>query len=118
MYQITDFHPHALGLEKLTGSNRGLFYTNEQVEQVPTLNADEDGEEMVNQYTYDVYEVSDARFPDGVKDEIVTQRYPRDEEHKMLRKTLAEVIKELKLSDSPQFKEFMNYNDFVESLNV
>ncbi len=118
MYQITDFHHHAIGLEKLTGSNRGLYYTNEQVEQVPNPNAEEDGEEMVDQYTYDVYEVSDARYPDGVKDEVVTQRYPRDEEHKILRKTLAAVIKELNLSDSPSFKDFCDYNNFVESITV
>lgn len=116
MYQNTTFTRHALGLEKLTGSNRGLYYANEQVEQVPNPNAEEDGEEMVTQYTYDVYEVSDARFPDGVKDEVVTQRYPRDEEHKILRKTLAAVIKDLNLSDSPAFKDFRDYNDFVESI--
>lgn len=118
MYQETSFQPHALGLEKLTGSNRGLYYTNEQVEQVPNPNADTDGEDLVPQYTYDVYEVEDARFPDGVKDEVVTQRYPRDKEHQLLRKFLAATLKELKLYDDNRFAEFKDYNDFVESVQV
>lgn len=117
MYQITHTEPHALGLEKFTGSNRGLFYCNEQERLVTTIN-EEGQEEELTLYEYDVYEVSDARFPDAVKDEVITQRYPRDEEHKILRKALAALIKELGMEGREQFKEFMEYNEFVNSVSI
>ena len=65
-----------------------------------------------------MYEVSDARFPDAVKDEVITQRYPRDEEHKILRKALAALIKELGMEGMEKFKEFMGYNEFVNSVSI
>ena len=116
MYQETTSTPHALGLEKFTGSNRGLYYANERVEQAPNPNAEDGESEMVPQYTYDVYEISDARFPDNVKDQVITQQYPCDCEHKILRKTLANLLKSLDLYDSPDFSEFNTYNEFVESV--
>lgn len=118
MYQETTSTPHTLGLEKFTGSNRGLYYANERVEQVPNHNAEDGEPEMVQQYTYDVYEVSDARFPDAVKDEVIIQRYPRDEEHKILRKALAALIAELGIADRECFQEFVEYNDFVNEIKV
>ena len=117
MYQITHTEPHALGLEKFTESNRGLFYCNERERLVTTIN-EEGQEEELTLYKYDVYEVSDARFPDAVKDEVITQRYPRDEEHKILRKALAALIKELGMEGREQFKEFMEYNEFVNSVSI
>jgi len=116
MYQVTLSQPHALGLEKLTGSNRGLYYANEQVEQVPNTNEEEGG--TVPQYTYDVYEISDARFPNNVKDEVITQQFPCDREHMILRKNLAKVLKALDLYDTPEYEEFRDYNEFVESVSV
>lgn len=59
-----------------------------------------------------------ARFTDAVKDEVITQRYPRDEEHKILRKALAALIKELGMEGREQFKEFMEYNEFVNSVSI
>lgn len=117
MYQITHTEPHALGLEKFTGSNRGLFYCNER-ERMVTIVDEEDKEEELTLYEYDVYEVSDARFPDAVKDEVITQRYPRDEEHKILRKALAALIKELGMEGKECFVEFQEYNDFVNSVSL
>ena len=117
MYQITHTEPHALGLEQFTGSNRGLFYCNERERLVTTIN-EEGQEEELTLYEYDVYEVSDARFQDAVKDEVITQRYPRDEEHKILRKALAALIKELGMEGREQFKEFMEYNEFVNSVSI
>lgn len=117
MYQITHTEPHALGLEKFTGSNRGLFYCNERERLVTAIN-EEGQEEELTLYEYDVYEVSDARFPDAVKDEVITQRYPRDEEHKILRKALSALIAELGMEGKEQFKEFMEYNEFVNSVSI
>ena len=117
MYKITHTEPHPLGLEKFTGSNRGLFYCNEHEKQITTV--DEEGqEEEITLYEYDVYEVSDARFPDAVKDEVITQRYPRDEEHKILRKALAALIKELGMVGKECFGEFIEYNEFVNSVSI
>ena len=117
MYTHQSTNRLTLGLEKFTGSNRGLFYCNEKEKQVTTV--DEEGkEEELTLYEYDVYEVSDARFPDAVKDEVITQRYPRDEEHKILRKALAALIKELGMEGREQFKEFMEYNEFVNSVSI
>ena len=45
MYQETTSTPHALGLEKFTGSNRGLYYANERVEQAPNPNAETGADE-------------------------------------------------------------------------
>lgn len=118
MYHEKTSTPHALGLEKFTGSNRGLYYANERVERIPNPNAEEGGPDTVPQYTYDVYEVSDARFPDAVKDEVIIQRYPRDEEHKILRKTLASLITELGMADKEIFAEFVSYNDFVNAVRL
>lgn len=115
MYQETLSSPHALGLEKLTGSNRGLYYANERIEQVPSSDPEHEGE-TVPQYTYDVYEISDARFPNGVKDEVIIQQYPTDEEHKILRKTLAKVLRALDLYDDVAYAEFKTYNEFVENV--
>lgn len=115
MYPETLSSPHALGLEKLTGSNRGLYYANERVEQVPSTAPESEGE-TVPQYTYDVYEISDARFPNEVKDEVIIQQYPADEEHKILRKTLAKVLRALDLYDDAAYAEFKTYNEFVENV--
>ena len=104
---------HPLGLVKLTGSNRGLYYANERITQLPNP---ENEEETVPQYTYDVYEVPDARFPDAVKDAVILQKQPNDAEHKILRKTLGKVLKELNLYDTEDYAESRAYNEFVESI--
>ena len=58
----------------------------------------------------------DARFPDAVKDAVILQKQPNDAEHKILRKTLAKVLKELNLYDTEDYAEFRAYNEFVESI--
>ena len=80
--------PHKLGLEKLTGDNTGLVYTNERTEVV----TDEQGSEHT-EFIYDVYEVNDARDPHKVKNEVINAEHPFGDETKILRKTLAKVLK-------------------------
>ena len=100
-----------LGLHKLTGDNTGLVYTNERTEQEPT---EEGGERTV--YVYDVYEVSDARDPHKVKDEVIESEHPFGDETKILRKTLAKILKDSGKYDDAEFAEFKAYNDFAESV--
>lgn len=100
-----------LGLHKLTGDNSGLFYTNERSEMEPT---EEGGEHQV--WLYDVYEVSDARDPHKVKDEVIENEHPFGDETKILRKTLAKMLKASKKYDSEDFAEFKAYNEFCESV--
>lgn len=106
--------PHKQGLEKLTGDNTGLVYCNERAERVTEP---ETGEERT-EYVYDVYEVSDARDPHKVKDAVISSEHPFGDEKKILRKTLAKVLKELGQYDVDDFKEFKQYNEFCESINV
>ena len=117
MYNVILDEPHKLGLEKLTGSNRGLFYINEKMMDFPS-DALSDSNSAKQKYQPDVYAVEDARFSDAVKDDVITQQFPRDEEHKILRKTLANIISRLSLVDDAEFAEFKEYNDFVESIKV
>lgn len=100
-----------LGLHKLTGDNTGLVYTNERTEQEPT---EEGGERTV--YVYDVYEVSDARDPHKVKDEVIESEHPFGDETKILRKTLAKILKDSGKYDDAEFAEFKAYNEFAESV--
>lgn len=106
--------PHKQGLEKLTGDNTGLVYCNERTEQVTEP---ETGEKRT-EYVYDVYEVNDARDPHKVKDEVISSEHPFGDETKILRKTLAKVLKESEQYDVDDFKEFKQYNEFCESINV
>lgn len=99
------------GLVKLTGDNTGLVYTNERTELEPQENG---GERTV--YVYDVYEVSDARDPHKVKDEVIENQHPYGDETKILRKTLAKVLKSQGVYDSPENAEFKAYNEFAESV--
>lgn len=103
--------PHKLGLEKLTGDNTGLVYTNERTEVVN----DEQGGEHT-EYVYDVYEVTDARDPHKVKNEVINAEHPFGDETKILRKTLAKVLKAADQYDSPDLAEFKQYNEFCESV--
>ena len=102
--------PHKLGLERLTGDNTGLVYANERKEKV----TDENGKERT-EYVYDVYEVSDARDPHKVKNEVINSEHPFGDELKILRKTIRKMLSDTKYN-SDQFVEFKSYNEFVESL--
>lgn len=105
------YEQQQLGLHKLTGDNTGLVYTNERTEQEPT---EEGGERTV--YLYDVYEVSDARDPHKVKNEVIESEHPFGDETKVLRKTLAKILKASEQYDQDEFAEFKAYNEFAESI--
>lgn len=99
-----------LGLHKLTGDNTGLVYTNERSVMEPTEN---DGEKEV--WLYDIYEVSDARDPHKVKNEVISGEHPFGDELKILRKTLRKMLTDAKYN-SADFAEFKAYNEFAESI--
>ena len=105
--------PHKQGLEKLTGDNTGLVYCNEHTEVV----TDEEGKEKT-EYIYDVYEVNDARDPHKVKNEVIENEHPFGDETKILRKTLAKMLKAQKKYDNGDFAEFKQYNEFCEAIRV
>lgn len=105
------YEQQQLGLHKLTGDNTGLVYTNERTEMEPT---EEGGEREV--WLYDVYEVSDARDPHKVKNEVIESEHPFGDETKILRKTIAKILKASKKYDSEDFAEFKAYNEFAESV--
>lgn len=103
--------PHKQGLVRLTGDNTGLVYTNERTEVVP----DENGNEKT-EYIYDVYEVTDARDPHKVKNEVIENEHPFGDEIKILRKTLTKVLKASGQYDDADYTEFKQYNEFCESV--
>ena len=111
MRQERFLEPHKQGLERLTGDNTGLVYCNERTEVV----TDEEGNEKT-EYVYDVYEVSDARDPHKVKNEVIEDIHPFGDETKILRKTLAKVLKAQGVYDAPEYAEFNAYNEFAESV--
>ena len=69
-------------------------------------------------YVYDVFEVSDARDPHKVKDEVIEDIHPDGDETKILRKTIAKILKASGDYDSEDFAEFKAYNEFAESINI
>lgn len=103
--------PHKQGLERLTGDNTGLVYCNERTEVV----IDEDGNEKT-EYVYDVYEITDARDPHKVKNEVIESEHPFGDETKILRKTLAKVLKADGTYNDEAYAEFKTYNEFAESI--
>lgn len=107
------YEPHKQGLERLTGDNTGLVYCNERIELEPQ----EDGTER-EVYVYDVYEVNDTRDPHKVKNDVISNEHPFGDETKILRKTLAKVLKATGQYDSNDYAEFKQYNDFCENINV
>ena len=102
---------HALGLVRLDGDNTGLVYTNERTEVV----YDEQGNEHT-EWLYDVYEVSDARDPHKVKNDVINDQHPFGDETKILRKTIAKLLKEGGKYDDDEFAEFKTYNEFCENV--
>lgn len=104
---------HKQGLERLTGDNTGLVYCNERTEVV----TDEQGNEKT-EYVYDVYEVNDARDPHQVKNDVIENEHPFGDETKILRKTLAKVLKAQGTYDSDDYDEFKQYNEFCEAVRV
>ena len=112
MYEERFLEPHKQGLERFNnGDNAGRFFTNERIEQV----TDEEGNTR-NEYVYDVYEVADCRDPHKVKNEVIESEHPFGDETKILRKTLAKMLKASGQYDSEEFAEFKAYNEFAESI--
>ena len=112
MYEERFSEPHKQGLERFNnGDKAGRFFTNERVEQV----TDEEGNER-NEYVYDVYEVNDCRDPHKVKDSVIEQQHPFGDETKILRKTLAKMLKSQGVYDAQEYAEFKKYNEFAESV--
>ena len=113
MYEERLNEPHALGVEKFNnGSNAGRVFTNERTEQV----TDPDTGDERTVFVYDVYEVNDCRDPHKVKDSVIEQQHPFGDETKILRKTLAKILKVNGSYDDPEFEEFKDYNEFAESV--
>lgn len=112
MYEERFSEPHKQGLERFNnGDNAGRFFTNERIEPV----TDEEGNTR-NEYVYDVYEVADCRDPHKVKNEVIESEHPFGDETKILRKTLAKMLKASGQYDSEEFAEFKAYNEFAESI--
>ena len=112
MYEERFSEPHKQGLERFNnGDNAGRFFTNERIEPV----TDEEGNER-NEYVYDVYEVADCRDPHKVKNEVIEDIHPFGDETKILRKTLAKVLKAQGVYDAPEYAEFKAYKEFAESV--
>lgn len=112
MYEERFSEPHKQGLERFNnGDNAGRFFTNERIEPV----TDEEGN-IRNEYVYDVYEVADCRDPHKVKNDVISEEHPFGDETKILRKTLAKMLKAAGTYDSVDFAEFKAYNDFAESV--
>ena len=70
------------------------------------------------EYVYDVYEVNDARDPHQVKNDVIENEHPFGDETKILRKTLAKVLKAQGTYDSADYAEFKQYNEFCEAVRV
>ena len=111
MYQEESSTPIQPGLHRLD-NNEGRVYTNERTEE----REDPETGEKKAVYVYDVYEVTDARSSAKVKNSIITEEHPFGDEKKILRKTLAKVLRASALYDAPEFSEFKAYNEFCESL--
>ncbi len=114
MYTANFPEKQALGLHKLTGDNSGEVFTNEREVKV----TDPDNQEERTEYQYDIYQVPDARDPHKVKDSVISEIHPDGDEVKILRKTLAKVLKASLQYDSAEYAEFKAYNEFAESIDV
>lgn len=109
MWTETMNEKRAVGLERLTGSKRGRYYTNER----EGTRIGEDGQEE-KVWTYDVYEVDDvSRF----KNDVMTDAHPWGDETKILRKTIAKMLKASGDYDKEQYGEFRAYNEFAEHVD-
>ena len=104
---------HRLGFIRLTGDNSGLYYTNERKEDA----TDVDGN-AVTWWMYDVYPIDDMRFPDKGKSEVIKQEYPHDKELKILRKTIAKLLRNAGEYDTDDFAEFKKYNEFSDDVVI
>lgn len=112
MYTERFIEPHKQGLERFTNSNAGRFFTNERTEQV----IDPETQVERTEYVYDVYEVADCRDPHKVKNGVITDVHPFGDETKILRKTLAKMLKAEGFYDEQVYAEFKAYNEFCDNI--
>ena len=112
MYTANFPEKQALGLHRLTGGNAGEVFTNEREVKV----TDPETQEERTEYQYDIYQVRDARDPHKVKDSVISEIHPNGDEVKILRKTLAKVLKAHGKYDDADYAEFKQYNEFAESI--
>lgn len=112
MYTERSATPMRLGLERFTRSIAGRLITNERMESVTDP---ETGEERT-EYVYDVYDVPDARSPRAAKNVAIDEAHPNGDEHKILRKTLARVLRSTGQYDAEEHAEFRAYNELCERI--
>lgn len=117
MYEVVFTERHKQGLEKLTGSNKGLVYTNER-QQERDVQVDGERSETRLMWVYDVYEIEDARSLKNAKNIVIGENHPSGDELKILRQTLAKVLKDYGIYDMEEYKEFKAYNEFAEALDI
>lgn len=118
MYKETFETRHKTGLVRLTGSNRGLVYTNERKEVALEGGGEDEDPVEKEVWAYDVYEVDDARSAASAKNSVIGEENPQGNELKILRKTLAKILHQLGDYNSANFAEFKEYNEFCEALGV
>jgi len=117
MYEQEFTERHKLGLERLTGGNRGLVFTNER--RATREVATEEGEpQTVEVWVYDVYEVDDARTAASTKNAVITAMYPLGDEPKLLRKAVARLLKAVGEYDTADNAEFKRYHETAEALEI
>lgn len=110
---------HKEGIVRLTGSNRGLLYANERQVEIEVPATDEGGQAQKKKvWEYDVYEVNDASQPHLAKCIAIETEHPYGDEQKLLRKTLAKVLKKLGDYDSANYAEFKQYDLFCEGIDA
>ena len=114
MYTANFPEKQALGLHKLTGDNSGEVFTNEREVKV----TDPETQEERTEYQYDIYQVPDSRDPHKVKDSVISEIHPNGDEVKILRKTLAKMLKTDGSYDDAMYTEFKAYNEFAESIDL
>ena len=112
MYNERTTEPLKQGIERFTNSQSGRFITNERTEQV----YDPETQEERTEYVYDVYPLTDCRQSNRVKNDVITEEHPFGDETKILRKTLAKILKASNQYDSEEYAEFRTYNEFCEGI--
>lgn len=122
MYKELSEERHKTGLVRLTGGNRGLVYCNERQEQVEVPVTATDGEDKEPQvklmWAYDVYEVDDARSAASAKNSVIGYEHPLGDETKILRQTLALLLRATGAYNMEEVSEFRSYNEFCEALSA
>ena len=119
MYEEKFDERHKTGIVRLNGGNRGLLYCNERQVEVEVPSEEEGGESQKKlMWVYDVYDVDDARQPGKAKCEAIEAEHPFGDEQKLLRKTLAKVLRKLGDYDGEDYREFRSYDQFCEAITA